>query len=146
MVMAVIASFFAFAAGGWVAAKIAGARYAEPSILHAAVAWLIALPLLIVMLAAGSGSAFGGWYGGLVTVAGAAVASPASPEAARATALTGLAAILIGLIGTVIGGWAASGEPMTLTHYRTRKPFYAPPARRTLRRRAARWNATNCPP
>jgi hypothetical protein len=34
--------------------------------------------------------------------------------------------LLVGLIGSVIGGWMASGEPMTLTHYRTRQPMYAP--------------------
>jgi hypothetical protein len=27
---------------------------------------------------------------------------------------------LLGLIGSVIGGWMASGEPMTFTHYRRR--------------------------
>jgi hypothetical protein len=30
------------------------------------------------------------------------------------------AALLIGLVGAVIGAWMASGEPMTLTHYRRR--------------------------
>jgi hypothetical protein len=26
----------------------------------------------------------------------------------------------LGLVGSVIGGWMASGEPMTFTYYRTR--------------------------
>jgi hypothetical protein len=29
-------------------------------------------------------------------------------------------ALLLGLVGGVIGGWMASGEPMTFTYYRTR--------------------------
>ena len=31
-----------------------------------------------------------------------------------------VSALLLGLVGSVIGGWMASGEPMTLTHYRHR--------------------------
>jgi hypothetical protein len=54
------------------------------------------------------------------------VAVPASPDAIRNTALAALLSLLVGLIGSVIGGWMASGEPMTLTHYRTRRPIYAP--------------------
>jgi anti-sigma factor RsiW len=41
--------------------------------------------------------------------------------AARNSALAAVAALLLGLIGGVIGGWMASGEPMTFTHYRTRR-------------------------
>ena len=41
-------------------------------------------------------------------------------KAMRNTALATVVALLIGLIGSVIGGWMASGEPMTLTHYRRR--------------------------
>ena len=54
------------------------------------------------------------------------VAVPVSPDAIRNTALAALMSLLVGLIGSVIGGWMASGEPMTLTHYRTRQPMYAP--------------------
>ena len=36
-------------------------------------------------------------------------------------ALGALTALLLGLVGSVIGGWMASGEPMTFTHYRTRR-------------------------
>jgi bacteriorhodopsin len=42
-------AFFSFAAGSWVAAKITGARHSERTILHAAIAWLVATPLLVVM-------------------------------------------------------------------------------------------------
>jgi len=111
----ICAAFFAFVIGGWVAGKIAGPRHAEPAILHAAIAWLVALPLLFAASTAGAGGIFS-----------PLVAVPASPDAIRNTALAALMSLLVGLIGSVIGGWMASGEPMTLTHYRTRQPMYAP--------------------
>jgi hypothetical protein len=109
----VCAAFFAFVIGGWVAGKIAGPRHAEPAILHAAIAWLVTLPLLL------ASSTAGGVFAPFAFV-------PASPDAVRNTALAALMSLLVGLIGSVIGGWMASGEPMTLTHHRTRKPVYAP--------------------
>lgn len=120
----VCGAFFAFAAGGWAAGKIAGFRHAEPAILHASVAWLVALPLLLISLAFGAGNAYGGWYGGLVTPLGAAAVA-AAPDLARFNALTALTAILVGLIGSTVGGWIASGEPMTFGHHRTRRPLFA---------------------
>lgn len=42
-------------------------------------------------------------------------------RAARNAALGAVAALLLGLMGSVLGGWMASGEPMTLTHWRTRE-------------------------
>lgn len=38
----------------------------------------------------------------------------------RNMALGAVAALLIGLMGAVIGGWMASGEPMSFTYYRRR--------------------------
>jgi hypothetical protein len=40
--------------------------------------------------------------------------------ALRNNSLATAVALLIGLIGAVLGGWMASGEPMTFTHHRTR--------------------------
>jgi len=51
-----------------------------------------------------------------------------TPRAVRNSALGAVTALLLGLIGSVIGGWAASGEPMNFTHYRSRKPMYHIPA------------------
>ena len=45
--------------------------------------------------------------------------------------------LLLGLMGSVIGGWAASGEPMTFTHYKTRDLDYDGIAETTTVRRAA---------
>jgi hypothetical protein len=65
--IAVCAAFFSMVIGGWAAAKVTGARHAEPAILHAVVAWLVTIPALLLLLAAGAGSAFGPWYGGFIT-------------------------------------------------------------------------------
>lgn len=122
--MTVCTAFFSFVIGGWVAGKITGARHSELTILHAAIAWLVATPLLVTMLAAGAGTAFGGWYGGLIaSPIGAAIAQPASPDIVRNTAIGALTALLVALIGSVIGGWMASGEPMTLTHHQKRNAY-----------------------
>lgn len=123
LIVVIVTSFLAFVAGGWVAGKIAGHSYAEPSMLHGAVSWLVALPLLLASMAAGGGVAFGGWYGGLAgasPLVATATGATNGPEAIRNTALAALTSVLLGLIGAVIGGWLASGEPMTFTHHRTR--------------------------
>ena len=124
LVFSVGGAFFAFVAGGWVAAKIAGFRRSEPAMLHGSIVWLLALPLLLGATALGAGGHFGGWYGGLAgTPVWAPSASPIDPELARGmrdTALATVVALLLGLVGSVIGGWMASGEPMTLTYYRRR--------------------------
>jgi hypothetical protein len=76
------------------------------------------------MLAAGAGTGFGGWYGGLIaSPIGEAVTAPVSPDIVRNTAMAAVTSLLIGLIGSVIGGWMASGEPMTFTFYRKRNAY-----------------------
>lgn len=130
--VAVLGAFFAFVAGGWTTAKVAGIPYAEPAILHATIAWLVALPLMLVLLALGAGSAFGGWYGGLAGPASLAAGAVVVELSVRATALASLTTILVGLIGSVIGGWIASGEPMTFTHHRTRTTIWVEPERRMI--------------
>jgi hypothetical protein len=122
----VCAGFFSLALGGWAAGKVSGIRYAEPAILHAVVAWLLTIPAMFLLLAAGAGTAFGGWYAGFVTSPFAAPVTPA-PDVVRNTALAGLTVLLVGLAGAVIGGWIASGEPMSLGLHRTRKPLYSNP-------------------
>jgi len=125
MILSVFGAFLAFAVGGWIAGKILGGGRSEITMLHAAIAWLVAVPFLLGFAALGSGVYFGAWYSGLAGVP-AWVAQPAaqvSPEAvriARVAATGALTALLLGLVGAVVGGWMASGEPMTLTHYRTR--------------------------
>lgn len=124
IVFGVAGSFFAFVAGGWSAARVAGIERAETAILHAGIVWALAMPILIAMAAFGASGLGGGWYGALAgTPVWVAAVPPVDPEIARAmrnTALATVVALLIGLMGAVIGGWMASGEPMTLTHYRRR--------------------------
>jgi uncharacterized membrane protein YeaQ/YmgE (transglycosylase-associated protein family) len=127
LIFAVCGAFFSFVVGGWVAGKINGFRHAETDMLHGAIVWLVALPLLVVLAALGGGTLFGAWLGGLGLVpvwAGqtTVTADPAAATAARNAALGVVTTLLIGLIGAVIGGWMASGEPMTFTAYRTRPP------------------------
>jgi hypothetical protein len=121
LVYAVISSFFAFVIGAWAAVRVAGIRRAEPAVLHGAIAWVVAV--FVMFLVAGmSGAIFNGWYTGLAptpAVPGEAV-DPAVAAAVRNGALAAAAALLIGLMGSVIGGWLASGEPMTVGSYRVR--------------------------
>ena len=154
LVFGVLGAFVSFFAGGWVASRVAGIRRSEPAMLHGAIVWLLAVPLLLLLLALGAGTLYGGWYSGLAgtpawvppstavvtppstsTVPGSttvrpapsnapAVADPDAARAARNSALGALTALLLGLVGGVLGGWAASGEPMTFTHYRTRTYTY----------------------
>lgn len=116
-------AFFAFVAGGWTAGRIAGIRRSEPAMLHGAIVWLLSLPLLLGLAAVGIAGHWGGWYGGLASMSPLNPAAAPDPELAEATrnnALATAVALLLGLVGSVIGGWMASGEPMTLTHYRKR--------------------------
>ena len=89
--------------------------------LHGAITWLLSVPILLVLIALGARSFFGGWYGGLAgtpvwAAPGTAVAAEATREAAGGAAT----ALLLGLVGAVLGGWMGSGEPMTFTHHRNR--------------------------
>ena len=125
LIFAVAGAFFSFVVGGWVAGKINGYRRAETDMLHGAIVWLVAIPVLITIAAIGGGTLFGAWLNGLgmtpVWASQTAVtADPTAAAAARNAALGVVTALLIGLMGSVIGGWMASGEPMTFTSYRTR--------------------------
>jgi hypothetical protein len=124
MIFSIAGSFFAFVAGGWVAARIIGARRAETAMLHGAVAWLVTIPMMLVLGALGATAMYGGWYAGLVAGAPAwATTPPSTPElaaAVRNSALATVTALLLGLVGSIIGGWMASGEPMRFGYYRRR--------------------------
>ena len=124
LIFSIAGAFFAFVVGGWTAARIVGIRRSEPAMLHGAIVWLVGVALLLFLSGAGATPNWGGWYGGL---AGGAMSSnptmAADPNFAvgvRNTTFATLVALLLGLIGSVLGGWMASGEPMTLTYYRRR--------------------------
>jgi hypothetical protein len=124
LVFAVFASFLAFVIGGWIAARIAGITHAEPAMLHGAIAFLVATVGLLALASFG-GAVLSGWYAALTPspVVPAAPGTPVDPDAAKAAgngALAASAVLLLGLAGSVIGGWMGSGEPMNLSHYKTR--------------------------
>jgi hypothetical protein len=112
-------AFFSFVVGGWVAARIAGFDRAEMATLHGAIVWLLTIPMLLALAIGRSVWFFGGWYVGLVSPL-AASSSQDMAAAVRNGAVAATAALLIGLMGAVIGGWMASGEPMTLSARRLR--------------------------
>jgi hypothetical protein len=120
----VAGAFFAFVVGGWIAARLAGVRSAESAMLHGGLVWLLSIPMLLVLAALGSAGYWGGWYGGLAgTPAWATAVPPVDPQLAagvRNAALVTVSALLLGLVGSALGGWLASGEPMSLTYYRRR--------------------------
>jgi hypothetical protein len=65
LIFSVFGAFIAFVVGGWVAGKINGFRRAETDMLHGAIVWLLAVPILIGLAAVGAGGFFGSWFGGL---------------------------------------------------------------------------------
>jgi hypothetical protein len=161
LIFSVCGAFFSFAVGGWIAGKVAGILHSEPGMVHGAIAWLIAVPMLLAAATLGAGSLFGGWNAGLDGHTYGSAATPYvrpeivgnptpeeiaayrthladynqnvarwhsdTPSATRNSALVAFTALLLGLIGAVVGGWMASGEPMNLAHYRTRKAIYHQP-------------------
>jgi len=157
LAFSIFGSFLAFVIGGWVSGKIAGILRSEPAMLHGAIVWLVAVPILVVLAALGAGSLLGGWFGGLAGSSTLATSNAMpfdrpdpldasateqeraqlraeraeyrekvkqwqedGPKVARNSALGAITALLLGLMGSVIGGWMASGEPMTLTYHHTR--------------------------
>jgi len=125
IVFSVLGAFLASAIGAWVAARMSGARLAEPAVLHGVVAWLVLMGIVMTLAAFGGAHSFAGGYLGNLTPPGAPAPSagtPVDPNAAiaiRNAAVGSVLGILIGLMGAVVGGWIASGEPLTLAHYRT---------------------------
>ena len=74
LIFSVVAAFFSFVVGGWVAGKIAGILHAEPAMLHGAITFLVTVPMLVLLAGLGAASSFGGWYAGL-----GHTAAPSSP-------------------------------------------------------------------
>jgi hypothetical protein len=130
LAFSVFGSFLSFVLGGWVAARVTGARRAETAMLHGAIAWLVTIPGILVLAGLGAGGYLGAWYGGLAAPppwapqATPMVESAAAALAARNAALGALTALLLGLVGSVVGGWMGSGERMTL--HRSKNPHRQP--------------------
>jgi len=132
LIFSIFGAFFSFVVGGWVAATIAGLRRAEAAALQGTIVWLVALPLFLMLAAFGAGSFFGGWYGGLAgtpiwATSSMVGADPTAVLVARNSALGAVTALLIGLMGSLLGGWMASGEPMSLTYKRAKPELRSTP-------------------
>jgi hypothetical protein len=126
IIFSVLGAFFASVIGAWVAAKMSGARRAEPAILHGVAAWLVSMAIVLLFAALSGANTLGGGYLGGLTPPGAPApaATPVDPNTAiaiRNAAVGGVLGMLIGLMGAVVGGWFASGEPMNVNYYRTRE-------------------------
>jgi hypothetical protein len=125
IIFGVLGAFLASLIGGWTAGRIAGARRAEPAILHGVAAWLLSMGIVILLASLGGANVFAGGYLGYLASPGAPAPAnvpidPSTAIAIRNAAASAIVAILVGLMGATIGGWMASGEPMHPYHYRTR--------------------------
>jgi uncharacterized membrane protein YeaQ/YmgE (transglycosylase-associated protein family) len=80
LILSVCGAFFAFVVGGWVAGKIAGILHSEPAMLHGALVWLLAVPILVLAAGLGAASLFGGWFAGL-SIAPSATSGAGTPFA-----------------------------------------------------------------
>jgi hypothetical protein len=120
----VFGAFLASAIGAWVAARMSGARLAEPAILHGVAAWLLLMAIVITLAALAGAHSFAGGYLGNMTPPGApapagTAVDPNAAIAIRNAAIGSVLGILIGLMGSVVGAWIASGERLdSLAHYR----------------------------
>lgn len=126
IIFSVLGAFFASVIAAWVAARMSGARRAEPAILHGVAAWLVSMGIVLLFAALSGANTLGGGYLGGLTPPGAPApnAGPVDPNTAAAirnAAVGSILGMLIGLMGAVVGGWFASGEPMNLNYYRTRE-------------------------
>lgn len=132
IIVSVFGAFLASVIGAWVAAKMSGARRAEPAILHGVAAWLVSMGIVLLFAALSGANTLGGGYLGGLTPPGAPVpaGAPVDPNTAiaiRNAAVGSILGILIGLMGAVVGGWFASGEPMNVNYYRTRNTGFGRP-------------------
>ena len=96
----VAGAFFAFVVGGWVAARVAGLRRAEPAMLHGVIAWLVTLPLMLALAAFGATAMYGGWYAGIVAGPAWVAVPPMTPELAAAVRNGAMAAVVALLLGS----------------------------------------------
>lgn len=74
LIFSVCGAFFSFVVGGWVAGKIAGILHSEPAMLHGALVWLLAVPILVMAAGLGAANLFGSWFAGLSITPAAASA------------------------------------------------------------------------
>src|ERR1043166_7510870 len=96
IVFSVLGAFLASAAGAWIAARMSGARLAEPAILHGVAAGLLLMAIVITLAAlAGAHSLAGGYLGNMPPPGAPAPAgTPVDPNAAIAIRTAAVGSIL----------------------------------------------------
>jgi hypothetical protein len=138
-----LSALLSFFAGGWIAARFAALRDERHALIHGAMVWAVAVPLVLFLLTGGLGSFLD--TAGAATVAQVADATNLSAaEQAGATAANGptaadvasiadsagkaawgmLASLLIGLSAASFGGWLASRR-IGSGHVHTIRPHVA---------------------
>ncbi len=83
----------AFLVGGWLAARTAAVRGEHEGLLHGAMVWAVAIPLLLYLLTSGVSSLVGTAATTSAQVAGAAAGQAANNPAVQATAQAGAAGV-----------------------------------------------------
>src|SRR5581483_1894450 len=99
----------------------------ETAILHGAIVWLVALPVLLILGTIGAGHLLGYFATGLVgpanwlpPAAGNVAVDPVGARAASNVSVSAAFAMIMGLLGGLLGGWlgSVSEEPAALRRLR----------------------------
>jgi hypothetical protein len=126
LILSVFGAFLAFTVGGWVAGRISGYRWSEPPILHGAIAWLVGVTFILHR------GARHGRHDRIWTLVSRAWRFP-GPRRSRSGRRPRCRPRRTKRGPRWRGGdpsrtrrsdrrgWMASGEPMTLTHHRSRE-------------------------
>ncbi|HEX6512791.1 MAG TPA: hypothetical protein VF157_10860 [Chloroflexota bacterium] len=118
LIYGVVSGLVAFFLGGFMSVKMAGIAELESGLLHGALTWLLALPILLALGALGAGHFFGNFSIALVAPPvwlpppspATGSVDPAAAAAVRDVAVSALFAVMMGLLGGLIGGWMATEE------------------------------------
>jgi hypothetical protein len=126
--VSVFGAFLASAIGAWVAARMSGARFAEPAVLHGVAAWLVVMTIVIILAALAGANTFAGGYLGNMTPPGApaptgAAVDPNAALAIRNAAIGAILGMVIGLMGSVVGAWIGSGDKLDIWNNATRAHY-----------------------
>lgn len=108
-IWAAVSALLAFAVGGFLAARTAAVSGHNNGILHGAMVWLVAIPLLLNLIGGGLGAiaqTLGGAVGTATDAAGSAVGAITDPAAVQATAQAA---------GTQVAGGAAATVQAVVT-------------------------------
>jgi hypothetical protein len=113
-VLRVLGVFLSFLVGGWTAGSLSGIRAARAATVHGIVVWLVAVPILVLVVPLGAGGDLAGY--GLVPVPSAwraqgdLLVDGAPWRLLEDGAANVLKALTLGLAAAGLGGWMATGS------------------------------------